>query len=300
MGPLARQHKIGIVGTGRMGGGIALRLNDAGWNVEAFYDSDPTSPNLLSEQVGAVVAATLADVTDLCDAIITVVSDDAATLAIFAEEGDSLLNACSGKLFVNCATLTPSVHVEIERRAAARGAQALEACMAGSIPQARSGELYLMCAGNSEAFERAQSLLAVMGSPVLYLGAAGKAAQCKALVNMLMNINTAGLAEALGLGEALGLDLGTLRDIFSKTGAASRVLVTDGADMQARDHETFFSAAHAAKDSNIALALARDVHLSLPLARATAAQYDRMVKEGLGDLDKSGIAELTFKSRRAG
>lgn len=295
-----RQHnKIGIVGTGRMGSNIALRLNDTGWNVEAIYDADPTSANLLSGQVGAVIAATLSDVTELCDAVITVVSDDKATLNIFAEQGDSLLNGCAGRLFINCATLTPAVHVEVERRAAARGAQALEACMAGSIPQARAGELFLMCAGNQEAFESAKGLLAAIGSDVRYFGAPGKAAQYKALVNMLMNINTAGLAEALGLGEALGLDLTMLREVFSKTGAASRVLQTDGGDMQARDHETYFSAAHAAKDSNIALALARDVQLNVPLAAAAAAQYDRMVKEGIGDLDKSGIAELTFKSRRA-
>src|SRR4051812_35888900 len=114
---------------------------------------------------------------------------------------------------------------------------------------------------------------------------------------MVMNINTAGLAEGLGLGEALGLNLGMLRNIFSQTGANARVLQTDGEDMQNRDHSCFFSAAHAAKDSGIALALGKEQKLKLPLAAATKAQYDRMVKLGLGELDKSGIAELTFKGR---
>jgi 3-hydroxyisobutyrate dehydrogenase len=90
-----------------------------------------------------------------------------------------------------------------------------------------------------------------------------------------------------------------LRKVFSQTGAASRVLETDGEDMQNRDHTCFFSAAHAAKDSGIALDLARSAGLDLPLARATKKQYDRMVDEGLGELDKSGIAELTFKDRSA-
>ena len=112
-----------------------------------------------------------------------------------------------------------------------------------------------------------------------------------------MNINTAGLAEGLALGAALGLDLEMLRKVFSQTGAASRVLETDGEDMQNREHTCFFSAAHAAKDSGIALNLARSLGLELPLARATKDQYDRMVAEGLGELDKSGIAELTFKDR---
>ncbi len=85
-----------------------------------------------------------------------------------------------------------------------------------------------------------------------YIGKAGEAAKVKALVNMVMNINTAGLAEGLGLGAALGLDLKMLREVFSQTGANSRVLETDGEDMQNRDHSCFFSAAHAAKDSGIA------------------------------------------------
>ena len=75
------------------------------------------------------------------------------------------------------------------------------------------------------------------------------------------------------MGEALGLDLGILQEVFSQTGAASRVLETDGADMQHRDHECYFSAAHAAKDSGIACALAESVGLPLPLATATWQQY---------------------------
>ena len=100
-----------------------------------------------------------------------------------------------------------------------------------------------------------------------------------------------------GLTDALGLDLATVREVFSETGAASRVLQTDGEDMQKHDHSCFFSAAHAAKDSGIALKLGKTQGLVLPLATATKKQYDRMVSEGLGELDKSGIAELTFKGR---
>ena len=130
-----------------------------------------------------------------------------------------------------------------------------------------------------------------------YVGATGRAAQVKALVNMVMNINTAGLAEGMGVGEALGLDLDVLREIFAQTGANSRVLETDGADMQAREHDCYFSAAHAAKDSGIAVALAREEGISVPLGEATLAQYQRMIDVGLGELDKSGVAELTFKGR---
>ncbi len=169
--------------------------------------------------------------------------------------------------------------------------------MASSIPQAREGTLYLMCGGKPEVFERAKPVLTTLSAQLRLIGPAGQAAKVKALVNMVMNINTAGLAEGLGLGDALGLDLTMLREVFSQTGAASRVLETDGADMQHRDHECYFSVAHAAKDSGIAYALAESVGLTLPLAKSTLEQYQRLVKLGKGELDKSGIAELTFKDR---
>ncbi|MFM7803542.1 MAG: NAD-binding protein, partial [Verrucomicrobiota bacterium] len=152
----------------------------------------------------------------------------------------------------------------------------------------------------ADVFERVKPVLTKLsdeGKLLRYIGKAGQAAQVKALVNMVMNINTAGLAEGLGLGAALGLDLAMLREVFSQTGANSRVLETDGEDMQKRDHACYFSAAHAAKDSGIAVQLAKQARVKLPLAQAALGQYQRMVAAGLGELDKSGIAELTFPGR---
>jgi 3-hydroxyisobutyrate dehydrogenase len=157
-----------------------------------------------------------------------------------------------------------------------------------------------MCGGEQAVFTQLKPMLQTLsdgGNLLRYIGPAGRAAQVKALVNMVMNINTAGLAEGLALGQALGLDLTMLREVFSQTGANSRVLETDGGDMQNRDHSCFFSGAHAAKDSGIALNLGKKLKMELPLAAATKKQFDRMVKEGLGGLDKSGVAELTFKGR---
>jgi 3-hydroxyisobutyrate dehydrogenase len=280
-----------------MGAAIALRLKDEGYPIAAVYDTRAEAAERSSRETGARAARTLAEVPSLAEVIVTVVSDDRAMEAIFAESGDSLLESARGKIFVNAATVTPAVHVEIERRAHARGAESLEACMASSISQAREGTLYLMIGGRRETFERVRPLLETMSSALRYIGPAGTAAQVKALVNMVMNVNTAGLAEGLGLGDALGLDLAMLREVFAQTGANSRVLETDGLDMQNRDHEVYFSAAHAAKDTHIATALAAERGLHLPLATATAAQFDRMIALGLGELDKSGVAELTFLSR---
>src|SRR3954451_20925031 len=287
-------QKIGFVGVGRMGANMARRLKECGFEISAVYDVNTAGAQAVAQELGSQAVEQLQQVTKLSDVIITVVTDDAAMKKIYS---GGLLSRAKGKLFINCATITPDVHVKVEEKAAKAGAQSLEASMASSITQAREGTLYMMCGGKPEAFERAKPILEKLSASLRYVGTAGKAAQVKALVNMVMNINTAGLAEGLGLGASLGLDLAMLREVFSQTGANSRVLQTDGEDMQNRDHSCFFSAAHAAKDSGIALILARQAGLDLPLAAATKAQYDKMVFEGLGELDKSGIAELTFPGR---
>ena len=288
-------QKIGFVGVGRMGANMARRLQETGFVISAVFDVNKEAAEALAKELNCVPATDLKSVTALSEIIITVVSDDRSMKAIFA---GGLLARVKGKLFINCATLTPAIHLWVEQKCQAKGASSLEACMASSITQAREGTLYLMCGGKPEVFERAKPVLEKLSSALRYIGTTGQAAQVKALVNMVMNANTAALAEGLGLGAALGLDLTMLREVFSQTGARSGVLQTDGEDMQNREHSCFFSAAHAAKDSGIALKMAKEQKLNLPIAAATKKQYDRMIQLGLGELDKSGIAELTFKGRK--
>jgi 3-hydroxyisobutyrate dehydrogenase-like beta-hydroxyacid dehydrogenase len=289
--------RIGVVGVGRMGANIARHLKDDGFSVTSVYDVRTDAAAELARELGCEASGTLAGVTAAADQIITVVTDDDAMRAVFSTEGDSLLHGADGMVFINCATITPQVHVDVEALAEEAGARSLEGCMASSITQAREGTLYLMCGGKKEVFDDVRPILDSMSTDLKYIGGAGSAAQVKALVNMVMNINTAGLAEGLGLGSALGLDLEMLQQVFSQTGANSRVLETDGEDMVARDHECYFSSAHASKDSGIALDLARNAGLNLPLADATKKQFDRMIEIGKGELDKSGVAELTFPGR---
>ena len=277
---------------------MARRLKDEGYPLTAVYDIDGEKARRLAKALGCRAAADPAEIARRSNTVLTVITDDAAMRRIFAEDDPkSLLQFAEGRLFINCATLSPAVQVEIAALLRRRNGQALEACMASSIPQAREGRLYLMCGGDRTAFDRALPLLKSLGREIRYIGGAGEAAKVKALVNMVMNINTAALAEGLGLGAALGIDLDLLREVFSQTGAASRVLETDGGDMEARDHACYFSAAHAAKDIGIACRLAEAAGLALPLAEQTHAQYRRLVDLGKGEWDKSAVSELTFPGR---
>ena len=279
-----------------MGANMARRLADLGYTISAVYDRHASSAQALALELGSQAAETLPEVTAASDVIFTVVTDDAAMYGVFSGEG-SLLEGAAGKVFVNCATVSPSAHEMAASLATEAGADTLAASMASSITQARQGTLYLMIGGDEAVFEKHRPLLEDISSSLKHVGPVGHAAKVKALVNMVMNINTAGLAEGLGLGVALGLDPVALKEIFSQTGANSRVLETDGDDMIVREHDCYFSASHAAKDSGIANALAATAGVSVPLSLATQAQYEKLIDLGLGELDKSGVAELTFPDR---
>src|SRR5438477_4524475 len=209
---------IGFVGVGRMGANMARRLKDRHLHVTAVYDSNRKAATELATELGCAAAQDLSEVTAESDVIFTVVTDDNAMRQIFSGSGDNLLKNARGKLFINCATISPQVHVEFEKLAENAGAQSLEACMASSITQAREGKLYLMCGGSEKAFRKAEPVLTELAASVRFIGKAGEAAKVKALVNMVMNVNTAGLAEGLALGAALGLDLELLRNVFAQIG----------------------------------------------------------------------------------
>lgn len=281
-----------------MGANMARRLNECGESVVAVFDRNADSAASLASELGCAAVSNVQDLAAACDILFTVVTDDTAMRDIFFGNPGNLLSSGQGKVFINCATLSPGIHQDIEKAAESAGCASLEACMASSINQARQGSLYLMIGGREAVYQSHRELLEKLSTSMRYVGPSGMAAKVKALVNMVMNINTAALAEGLGLGQSLGLDLAMLVEVFSQTGANSRVLQTDSDDMIHRDHDCFFSASHAAKDSGIALDLARQAGLVLPLAAATKNQYDRMIALGLGELDKSGIAELTFPGRQ--
>src|ERR1041384_8766930 len=112
---------IGFVGVGRMGANMALRLKDRKFNFTAVYDSNRKAATDLANELGCAAAQDLSEVTAEADVIFTVVTDDNAMRQIFAGSGDNLLKNARGKLFINCATISPQVHVDVEKLAGRAG-----------------------------------------------------------------------------------------------------------------------------------------------------------------------------------
>src|SRR6478609_9919862 len=112
---------IGFVGLGRMGANMARRLKDRGYHITTLFDVNRSAATTLAQEIGAAACPTLGDVTAGADVIFTIVTDDAAMREIFTGADNLLVNA-RGKLFINCATVSPKTHVEVEQLAEAAGA----------------------------------------------------------------------------------------------------------------------------------------------------------------------------------
>src|SRR3984893_11706332 len=174
---MSEQQRVGVVGVGRMGANMARRLKDVGYPVVAVYDVRPDAARELAAELGAEAASSLARVTELSDVIVTVVTDDAAMRGIYATSGDSLLTNARGKIFINSATITPDVHVEVQGLVEERGGYSREDGLVGPNPPARVGTLSMMAAAGRETFDRVEPMLRKMSKNLRYIGEAGQAAK---------------------------------------------------------------------------------------------------------------------------
>ena len=213
------------MGVGRMGANMARRLKDCGYEVSAVYDIHAKPPTTWPPSWHRMQYARRSPNCRRHHHR----GDRRLRCAPFLRRRYSLLTGAEGRVFINCATISPAVHVD-EGLAKAAGAES-SSCMAGAhSPDARRREGHLRQGGTARQTVRQQTLRRHLrqGGP----GCTG---------DMVMNINTAGLAEGLS-ADALGLDLNMVMEIFSQTGANSRVLETDGEDMRDRDHECYLRA----------------------------------------------------------
>ena len=182
-----------------MGANMARRLKDQGYAITAVYDSHRESAGKLSggtwdrgrrprfprSPPRRISSSPLSPMTEAMDDSVRGGRQRLRFAARQRQTASPRAMAEQGRLFINCATVSPDTHVMVESRAEAAGAQSLEACMASSITQAREGTLYLMCGGKAEAYERAKPILEKLSSSLRYIGGSGQAAKVKALVNMV-------------------------------------------------------------------------------------------------------------------
>jgi 3-hydroxyisobutyrate dehydrogenase-like beta-hydroxyacid dehydrogenase/aryl-alcohol dehydrogenase-like predicted oxidoreductase len=274
---------VGVIGLGLMGGALAERLRAGGRRVVGF-DPRPDCRRKLAtaggeavEGVGSVLAAARTVVLSLPD------SD--ATRAVVAEAGE----AVRGATVIDTTTGDPDATEEIGRQLAAAGCDYLDATLTGSSERARAGGLVVTAGGPAEVFARAEPLFRTFAARWFHVGSWGSGARTKLVVNLVLGLNRAALAEGLALARCSGLDLAAVLEILQSGAAYSRAMDAKGAKMIAGDYTPQAKLSQHLKDVRLILGEGDKCGATLPLSRQHEALLVELAERGLGEWDNSAV-----------
>ncbi|MFN9628947.1 MAG: NAD(P)-dependent oxidoreductase [Cyanobacteriota bacterium] len=195
-------------------------------------------------------------------------------------------------LVIDFSTIEPSRTRELAERLATHGIAWLDAPVTGGTEGARAGTLSVLVGGAADDLERARPLLEVVGSTITHFGMAGAGQQAKAINQILVAGSYAAVAEAMALGQRLGLPMDDLRQALARGAAGSWALEHRAAGMVAGQFPLGFRLTLHRKDLAIALAAAEEAGMELPVCRVVAAMEDQLMAAGHGDEDVSVLARF--------
>jgi len=285
--------RIGFAGLGRMGLPMATRLADHGLPLTVWNRTASRAAPLAAR--GVPVAGSLPDLAAGSDVLITMLADGQAAREVWS----ALLPACRpGCTGVDMSTTGPSAAREIAAEAARHGADFLDAPVSGSTALAEQGTLTTMAGGPAEAFERVRPVLAALTARQVHLGPAGAGAAMKLAVNIMIAATNQAVAEALALAADAGITPASAYDTLAASAVASPFLGYKRDAYLAGDAPVAFTAALMAKDLELALSLAGQAGLALPVATAARRSLADACAAGYADADFACVARLLRASVR--
>ncbi|WP_127996035.1 NAD(P)-dependent oxidoreductase [Piscinibacter defluvii] len=281
-------RRIGIAGIGNMGWGMARRLQACGFEV-AVRDIDPAR-EALARDAGLAVLPSAAALAACSQALIVAVVDAAQTEAVLFDDEGAAVALPAGAPVLLCPTIAPDDVERCAARLAARGLAPIDAPMSGGPQRALDGTMSLMVACAPSAFERARGVIEALSNQVFRLGdRPGDGARAKLVNNLLAAINLAGAAEALALADRVGLDPAAALAVIERSSGQSwigsdRMRRALAGDLAPRAHTTLL-----AKDSRLALAMARAAGVEPALGAVAAGLFARACREGCAALDDASL-----------
>lgn len=281
--------KIGFIGLGLMGTGMALNLRKAGYELVAFDLRKDSTQALVA--AGAAAADSIAELGRNCD----VVFSSLPAPKEMREVGEELLQAMRpGTAWFDLTTNSPTVVREVAARFQEAGIAVLDAPVSGGPGGARSGKLALYVGGDRAVFEQHRKLLDAIGDKVMYVGAIGAGTTAKLVHNLLGNVMRMAIAECISLGVKAGLDPVELWHAV-RMGAVGRARTLDLVAeqyLQSRYDPPSFALRLAHKDFTLAMDLAREFEVPMPQAEIAYEDFTAAMERGWGNLDSRSPMQL--------
>jgi len=282
--------RVGFAGLGTMGAAMAANLVRAGFAVTVWNRTPGRAASLVD--LGADEAADPAALAAASDIVVVCVSDTPhVEEVLFADRGIAA-GARPGSLVIDCSTIAPGATRSFAERLAARDVGFVDAPVTGGSEGAQKGTLSILVGGADADVARARPVLEAMGTTITHFGPVGSGQVAKAVNQVVIATGYLAVAEGLVLAMKSGLDPEQVVAALSGGVASSWILANRSGRMIANDYPLGFKVALHRKDLAIALALARELGVSLPGSSLVAALEDSLVGRGHGEEDQSSIARI--------
>lgn len=274
---------VGCIGLGLLGSAMTDRLMEHDYRVVGF-DIDDNRRNEFARRGGeAVKSATHLLTVD--PVLLSLPNSDIVEQVI-----DELVTISSRpRTIIDTTTGHPDRVAEVGRRLAKMGIDYLDATVGGSSLQAANGDAIIMCGGPPDAFERHKQVLDVLAKQSFHLGKCGSGARMKLVMNLVLGLNRAVLAEGLGYAQSLDLDLESTLQILQAGPSQSRAMETKGRKMLDGDFKPQARLAQHLKDVRLILETGQEANAHLPLSSLHCELLENLVADGYGTLDNSAI-----------
>ncbi|MGW5257687.1 NAD(P)-dependent oxidoreductase [Streptomyces sp. NPDC004012] len=275
---------LAVVGLGRMGTAIAERLLGAGHMVTVYNRTAGRAGDLVSR--GAREASRPDAVWDYADVCLTVLADDAAlgTMAL-GPDGLGVSGGAAGKLLIDMSTVSTEASARVAASADSNGIAYLRAPVSGNPSVVRAGELGILASGPRDVFDAAAGLLHDIGRKVFYVGEGETARVAKLALNVMVAGTAQLLAECVTLAEAHDIRRSVLLDVIGGSAVASPFVAYKAEALVADNYSTTFSSRLMRKDLDLALDVAAEAGVPLPVTAMVQQLLQGCISMGLGEAD---------------
>ena len=288
--------RIGFIGLGNMGSGMAANLANAGHEVSAFDLSDAALAK--AEERGCKRAASAAEAVQGAEAVVTMLPAGKHVREVY--EGSVLGQAPGSAILIDCSTIDVATAREEIAKAEGQGYGMVDAPVSGGIAAAEAGSLTFMVGGTGEGFELARPFLEIMGKAVIHAGGPGAGQAAKICNNMLLGASMIATCETFVLAMKLGLDPQTFFDISSQASGQCWSMTSycpipgvGPATPADKDYEGGFAAALMLKDLRLAMEAAQSVDSYTPMGAQAEELFTRFAEKlGGSSRDFSGIIKM--------
>jgi 3-hydroxyisobutyrate dehydrogenase-like beta-hydroxyacid dehydrogenase len=288
--------KVGFIGLGRMGHGMAGRYLDAGFSVAVWNRSQAKAEDLIAR--GARWAASPADAADGADAVVTMVADDEASRAVWLGKDGAAATMKSGSLAIECSTVSHQHALDMARELRGRGLVYIDCPVTGLPQAAASGKLTLLVGAEPADLVSAKPFLAPIGDVVRHFGAVGTGTVFKLINNLMGAVQIASLAEGVAMAEQAGLDMKLVAEALATGAVASPQVIRHSKRMVARDFAgASFTTALRHKDAAYAVKLAESLLADAPLVGLAAVEAYARAKAEMPDDDEGRMIEIVSRPK---